>query len=52
MANQMSETDISVFVDESGTFDSDKDSSRFYLICLVLHDQRESIARDVVALED
>ena len=48
----MSETDISVFVDESGTFDSDKDSSRFYLICLVLHDQRESIARDVVALED
>ena len=48
----MSETDISVFVDESGTFDSDKDSSRFYLICLVLHDQRESIAREVVALED
>lgn len=52
MANQMSETDISVFVDESGTFDSDKDSSRFYLICLVLHDQRESIASEVVALED
>ena len=48
----MSETDISVFVDESGTFDSDKDSSRFYLICLVLHDQRESIASEVVALED
>ena len=52
MVNQMNETDISVFVDESGTFDSDEDSSRFYLICLVIHDQRESIARDVAALED
>ena len=26
MTNQMSETDISVFVDESGTFDSDKEA--------------------------
>ena len=48
----MNETDISVFVDESGTFDSDDESSRYYLICLVLHDQRESIADHVVALED
>ena len=48
----MSETDISVFVDESGTFDSDDVSSRYYLICLVLHDQREAISGHVAALED
>ena len=48
----MRETDICVFVDESGTFDSDRESSRYYLVCLVLHDQRESIAEDVAALED
>ena len=48
----MKETDISVFVDESGSFDSDDGSSRFYLICLVVHDQREDIEGDVAALED
>ena len=48
----MNETDISVFVDESGSFDSDDESSRFYLICLVIHDQRENIADLVTALED
>ena len=48
----MNETDISVFVDESGTFDSGGESSRYYLICLVLHDQRESIEGHVAALED
>ena len=48
----MRETDISVFVDESGSFDSDDESSRFYLICLVIHDQRETIADGVAALED
>ena len=34
--SKVKETDISVFVDESGSFDSDDVSSRFYLICLVL----------------
>jgi hypothetical protein len=48
----MKETDISVFVDESGSFDSDDGSSRFYLICLVVHDQREDIEGEVAALED
>lgn len=48
----MKEKDISVFVDESGSFDSDDVSSRFYLICLVVHDQREYIAEMVSALED
>ena len=27
--------EISVFVDESGTFDPDVEASRFYLICMV-----------------
>ena len=48
----MNETDISVFVDESGTFDSDAQSSRYYLICLVLHDQQNPIVDHVAALED
>jgi len=48
----MNETHIGVFVDESGTFDSDRNSSRYYLICLVLHDQRQSIEGDVAALEN
>ena len=49
---QMNESAISVFVDESGSFDSDVNSSRYYLICLVLHNQCESIVKDVAALED
>ena len=48
----MKETEISVFVDESGTFDPDTESSRYYLICLVLHDQQESITREIAVLED
>ena len=48
----MKEKVISVFVDESGSFDSDDVSSRFYLICLVIHDQREDIAGMVSALDD
>ena len=28
--------EISVFVDESGSFDPDESSSRFYLICFVM----------------
>jgi hypothetical protein len=42
----MSDKDISVFVDESGRFAPDSNSSRYYLICLVLHDQaRRSVKR-------
>ena len=48
----MRETDISVFVDESGSFDSDDESSRFYLICLVVHDQNEAISDIVLALNE
>ena len=41
--------EISVFVDESGTFDPDVEASRFYLVCMVFHDQVKSIA-DIVGL--
>ena len=44
--------EISVFVDESGTFDPDVDASRFYLICMVFHDQAKSIAADVQKLNN
>ena len=42
--------EISVFVDESGTFDPDVEASRFYLVCMVFHDQAKSIADDVQRL--
>lgn len=44
--------EISVFVDESGSFAPDEESSRFYLICLVLHDQDADISAWVKNLED
>lgn len=43
--------EISVFVDESGSFEADEESSRFYLICLVFHDQSSSISALVENLE-
>ena len=48
----MAEKNISVFVDESGSFHSTSDSSRYYLICLVLHDQSSDIGSAIVGLED
>ena len=48
----MTENDISVFVDESGSFDSDAGSSRYYLVCLVLHDQSDDISEEVARLGD
>ena len=44
--------EISVFVDESGTFDPDVEASRFYLVCMVFHDQAKSIADNVQKLND
>ena len=35
--------EISVFVDESGTFDPDVEASRFYIVCMVFHDQANSV---------
>ena len=48
----MAEKNISVFVDESGSFDSTSDSSRYYLLCLVLHDQTADVTEAVAGLED
>lgn len=50
--NRMTEKTISVFVDESGSFDSTADSSRYYLLCLVLHDQTTAVAEAIADLED
>ena len=41
--------EISVFVDESGSFDGNSKSSQYYLICMVFHDQDVSIAADIAA---
>ena len=50
MADKIKE--ISVFVDESGTFDSDSVASQFYIVCMVFHDQSEPIADGVRWLDD
>jgi len=39
----MKEQCVSIFVDESGNLSSMKDSSRFFLLCMLFHDQSESI---------
>ena len=43
--------EISVFVDESGSFDPDRHSSRYYMICMVFHDQSVDISPQIKALE-
>ena len=39
--------EISVFVDESGSFDHDERSSSYYSVCMVLHDQALGIADEI-----
>ena len=41
--------EVSVFVDESGSFDPLASSSQFYIVCMVFHDQDNSITADVAA---
>ena len=48
----MKERILSVFVDESGSFDSSVFPSRFYIVTCLFHDQRESIAEQLCRLED
>ena len=43
--------EISVFVDESGSFDAVDLASRYYLVCMVFHDQSDDIAGQVEKLE-
>lgn len=42
---------ISVFVDESGSFERDEVSSRFYLICFVMHDQSADLSSLIENIE-
>jgi len=44
--------EISVFVDESGSYDADVSSSPYYLVCLVLHDQSADLANDLEKLNE
>ena len=43
--------EISVFVDESGSFDANAKSSQFYVICMVFHDQQKPVADDIARLD-
>ena len=43
--------ELSVFVDESGSFDSSLEPSRFYIVTLLCHDQAENIKPFVNELE-
>jgi len=44
--------EISVFVDESGSYDSDVASSLYYMVCLVFHDQDSDLTDDIRKLEE
>ena len=35
--------EVSVFIDESGSYEHDRQSSRYYLVCMVFHDQDNDI---------
>lgn len=41
---------ISVFVDESGSFDASDIASRYYIVCMVFHDQDEAIVAEIERL--
>ena len=43
--------EISVFVDESGSFEPDEESSRYYIVCFLFHDQANDISPLVAQLE-
>ena len=43
--------ELSVFVDESGSFDSSLEPSRFYIVTLLFHNQCESVKDQVGELE-
>lgn len=47
----MKEKNISVFVDESGSFDSAKSPSRYYVVTLVIHETDSSIVDAISGLE-
>ncbi len=47
----MSTKEISVFVDESGSFEATRESSRYYLVCMVFHNQEISVDDEIKELE-
>ena len=44
--------EISVFVDESGSYDLNANSSRFYIVCMVFHDQADLIGDEIDRLNE
>ena len=44
--------EISVFVDESGSYDPDETSSLYYMVCLVFHDQDSDISGEILKLDE
>ena len=44
--------EISVFVDESGSYNPDETSSLYYMVCLVFHDQDSDISGEISKLEE
>ncbi|MBO5905947.1 MAG: DUF3800 domain-containing protein [Kiritimatiellae bacterium] len=44
--------EISIFVDESGSFSPDVHSSRYYLVCMVFHNQSDSVLDDIARLNE
>ena len=42
---------LSIFVDESGNFSFEKEASRFYIVCFVMHNQNSSIDEHVRKLD-
>lgn len=43
---------LSVFIDESGDFGFIKDASKYYLITLVFHDQKDNISSNIERIKD
>ena len=43
--------EVSVFIDESGSYEHDRQSSRYYLVCMVFHDQDIDITAEIEKLE-
>ena len=46
-----SEKEVSVFVDESGSYDATVSSSLYYFVCMVFHDQADDLSQDIERLE-
>ena len=40
------------FCDESGSFSPDVLSSRYYLVCMVFHNQSEPVSEDIARLDE